>query len=1287
MKTKLHLIIMSLFLLFMAGGQSVCLAAESWSYPTSKPTNPFGGGDGSQWNPYRIDNAQQLANLSYMVTKEGENYEGKYFVLTNDITLNDDVLNASGTGLRYDVSNYKEWTPIGDRSVWDYGIFKGIFDGQGHTIRGMVCAKTNEREYTGLFETIEYATIKNINMEDCCIKDDDAKKSSNFGILCGEAWNTCTIINCTISKSAIIIKSELDVCVGGILGSFRSIEPLHISNCSFNGYISFRQDDYYKFWFAGKCIGGILGFNNEGNAKLHINNCSSSGDIQIYCSHNNEKYYYYIGGLGGNLHSECAFFSNCVSSMNINIDSPNSGIGYCNVGGLVNYQDSKRSFSNCVYLGKIRVGYAGSPAKMEELKVCGIGGSNSVNGCAFYGKMDIHCKATHKIIIAGITNKHIIGDNYKQNIVYSAGNVIDIDAPTTKIDQVCNEIEDGKKHKDFYCFGLSNGNSVECKYSYNPATYSKSLDQMKEDNFISTLNQDAGSNVWGKLTGTNSDLDGLPMPIACGCKPIEYTGKGTETEPYVINTENDLNKLKEAVNDGSTFVGKYFKLGSDISITGALDECIGKDYDHPFKGHFDGNGHVIKGLHKSLFGYMYGTVKNLALVDCDIWVNGYATALARQVGGTDNKAEVSNCYVSGIIASSASWNSQGCASTFAFQVADGSSIHDCYFKGRFVLKNQGLNSYFVAGIAVYDSKDVNISADSPQGIFNCYASFDVKEESSGITTYYCYGICNRNNDNSSDNYFVCSNNRLQPYNGGTKLDSESKLNEQFKDKSAWLQGVYRPVLASAKKYAATTPEATPKTVYFDAIPEVNPTPNYFYNISIEDPYSDVSLWNLPNMSVYVPSEQVDYIPNGYLDQSSEFKYKRSEGATATLGQLHFALTQNDKGTHFVCLPGEVLKSDLPEGSDAMIGGKVNIVNDEEQVNVVHVDTIPAGVPCLLYVPVSSVQSGEEIDILMRSGIVSEPVLNADYSSFKGTFTPQAVSEDACLEVAKETTARSATRSAAQDDTYYFIRGNDDTQVKPFSSWLEGSLGNVRIVDYMLLDEYNNTNVELIESSTDDVNIKLRLTMDADKWTTICLPFDMSTEEIVEKFGEDTKLEEVESISYEGSTLNIKLKEATDGIVSGSPYFIKPSVSNSIFDLGPRILSNELAEVGNLAYSPDANQEIYLKMVGWFDISMLQSAEEFKAYYFNDGTLCELPKDYTMILGGFRCWFKASDSTASAPAELSSVIITHSDGTITDINVVASDPQSTKQPIYDLNGIEKKTEKGIYIKGGKVRIKN
>ena len=1312
MKTKLHLIIMSLVLLFVAGGQSVCLAADSWSYPTTKPETPFGGGDGSWYDPYRIETAQHLANLAYMVTDKNTTYKNKYFILTNDITLNDDVLNDKGTGLKNDESSYKLWTPIGEHGSLYDDDFMGIFDGKGHTIRGMVCINPDgERRYNGFFGTTDDATIMNLNLEDCYLASNDVDGiEQNYGSLVGVTRNT-TFKDCHVSKTLVKVNYNYSgffddsfCCVGGMIGqldlprwNFASSYKTHLTNCSFKGNI-----DVTVHKFLSVRVGGLFAYQYKDPAfaaqYLYLANCNTEGNINIHSTYSSNKIY--VGGVtsapgrGGNE------IKNCVNRMNITVDGE---MNFCRITGFGDFWEAKDRYkvSQCVSSGTIKVGSESNKAKISTLEIYGFicNDRSFLRNCAFYGKYDIHSQGSY-VSITPLCDDLYVEDSEVPTVVCSVGNVFDLDYKNSpNLDKVSNKTitldkdnkEQPAKHKVYYHFEYTGGVTFPCNGTADASKYNKSLDEMKTDDFIKTLNTDAGSNVWGK---NDESLNGLPMPVACGGMVTEYSGTGTLSDPYIINTESDLDRLKQFVSNGSSFEGIYFKLGSDIYITGTLDESIGNVSEKPFKGHFDGNGHAIIGLRKSLFGYMYGKVKNLALVDCNIWETNYATALARQVGDTDNKAEVSNCYVSGIIASSKTWDSQGYASVFGFQVINGSSVHDCYFKGSFVIKATTatmLDKYNVAGIAFYnDNSSVTTSGTTPQGIYNCYASFDVKVESNSTWSPSCdnYGICyNDANENGlSDCYFVSSAS-IASYNSNMKLSSESELNGKFNGKTGWLQGVYRPVLASAKKYAATTPEKNPETVYFDAIPEANHKKNYFYNISIDDPYSDVSLWNLPNMAVYVPSEQVDYITNGYLDQSSEFRYKRSEGATATLGQLHFALVQNDKGTHFVCLPGEVLKSDLPEGSDAMIGGKVNIVNDEEQVNVVHVDTIPAGVPCLLYVPVSSVQSGEEIDILMRSGIVSEPVLNADYSSFKGTFTPQAVSKDACMDVAKGTATRAATRSAAQDDTYYFILGNEGTQVKPFSSWLEGSLGNVRIVDYMLLDEYNNTNVELIESSTDDVNIKLRLTMDADKWNTICLPFDMSTEEIVEKFGEDTKLEEVESISYEGSTLNIKLKEVTDGIVSGSPYFIKPSVSNSIFELGPRILSNELTDVGNLAYSPDANQEIYLKMSGWFDVSMLRSAEEYNAYYFNDGTLCQLPREYPLILGGFRCWFKASDSTASAPAELSSVIITHSDGTTTDVSVVASDPQSTKQPIYDLNGIEMKSEKGIYIKGGKVRIKN
>ena len=1163
----------------------------------------------------------------------------------------------------------------------------------------MVCPKSNERKNTGLFETIENATIKNINMEDCCIKDDDAKSKSNFGILCGEAWKTCTIINCTISKSAIIIKSELDVCVGGILGSFRSIKPLHISNCSFNGYISFRQDNYYKFWFAGKCIGGILGFNNEGKTELHFNNCSSSGDIEINCSHDNEKYYYYIGGLGGNLHSEHAFFSNCVSSMNINIDSPNSGIGCCYVGGIVNHGETGWSLSNCVYLGKIRVGNASSPAKMEELWVCGIGGRYSVNGCAFYGKMDIHCKATDKIKIAGITNDHFIGDNYKQNIVYSAGNVIDIDAPTTKIDPVCNEIEDGKKHKDFYCFGLSNGKSVDCRYSYSPTTYNKSLDQMMADNFISTLNAEAGSKTWGKMTGMSDELNGLPMPIACGGMATEFEGEGTESNPYIISSEADLTALETYVNGGNDLKGKYFRLGADIYMTGIMDYCIGFYKEKPFKGHFDGNGHAIVGLRKSLFGYMYGKVKNLALVDCDIWETNYATALARQVGGTDNKAEVSNCYVSGTIASSKTWDSQGYASVFGFQVINGSSVHDCYFKGSFVIKATTatmLDKYNVAGIAFYNgNSSVTTSGTTPQGIYNCYASFDVKVESNSTWSPSCdnYGICynNANENGLSDCYFVSSAS-IASYNSNMKLSSESELNGKFNGKTGWLQGVYRPVLASAKKYAATTPEKNPETVYFDAIPEANPTKNYFYNISIDDPYSDVSLWQLPNMAVYVPNEQKDYITNGYLDQSADFQYKRSADATATAGQLRYDLTQTDKGYHMICLPGVVERDDLPDGAKVMIVGRIQTFDKTEQVNVVMVDAIPAGVPCMLYVPTATVTKGTTIPLVMRSGIVSTPTVNATYSDFKGTF-----SENTNVPAGACTTAQ---YSGDNNTLPCFVRNTEITTAEPFTAWLEGATGNVQIVDYILLDEENEAmTVTLCEYNAKtnnaktynakNYNIKMRRALKKDYWNTICLPYSLTSDEISSLFGSGTKVETFSDLEYNSETNSYTMKfSAATEITAGTPYLIKPSkdVSDNIYEIKDRTITCTSETYVPTGTSQTANNttltmqgEYNKRMITPFDVT-----ESENIYVINGDKIYHVNSDVEMK--GFHCYFVAKESTTEpsvgGSGAFSNAKVIHSDGTSTDLRLIDAEATGDTDAVYDLLGRKRDAQtKGLVIKNG------
>ncbi len=79
-------------------------------------------------------------------------------------------------------------------------------------------------------------------------------------------------------------------------------------------------------------------------------------------------------------------------------------------------------------------------------------------------------------------------------------------------------------------------------------------------------------------------------------------GKGEEDDPYLISTKEELVWFKNSVNiesdegklNGYTSeAGSHFKLISDIDLEGNEWEPVGNT-KVAFKGHFDGNGHVIK---------------------------------------------------------------------------------------------------------------------------------------------------------------------------------------------------------------------------------------------------------------------------------------------------------------------------------------------------------------------------------------------------------------------------------------------------------------------------------------------------------------------------------------------------------------------------------------------------------------------------------------------------------------------------------------------------------------------
>ena len=838
--------------------------------------------------------------------------------------------------------------------------------------------------------------------------------------------------------------------------------------------------------------------------------------------------------------------------------------------------------------------------------------------------------------------------------------------------------------------------------------------ELKGDQLLAALNAlSDGGNQWGRIT-TDGDLKDYPMPVICGGSISDIKGSGSQESPYLIGSEADLRLFQQTVEQGSG-VDKYYMLTADIDMSEQSMPAIGPQV-HPFQGTFDGNGHSINGLVTKegyLFHYLQGTVKNLTLLDYKGKADktGIVTSIACFVGssadGQESKAGyIKNCYVSGNIEayrSSSPVVNEVKATGLCLNIYEPSTVENSYFKGSIKVSSKTVDGQivnsggvglpfpaptylYVGGLAGKFSKVTEST--NPTAIKQCYASFTYECDETGKTfdskTVYGTIANTSSHQNVNDCFYVCDK-EIDDYRT-EKLGSESELNDKLGVFSGWKKGCYRPVVEGTKYYTATLPDESRTVTYLDAIPEANTTPNYIMNVKTsDDPYADKMVWQLPNVAVYVPSEQTDYILNCKLDQTHDFKYTPTSGA-ATKGQLIYNLTQTDKGYHMICLPGVVERDDLPDGAKVMIIGKIQKDGGNEQVNVVMVDTIPAGVPCMLYVPTTTVTTGTTIPLVMRSGIVSTPTVNATYSDFKGTFSKNTnVPVGACT---------TAIYSGDNNTLPCFVRNTVTTTAEPFTAWLEGATGNVQIVDYILLDEENAAmtvtlceynakksrinNIDNINNINNIKNIKMRRALKKDDWNTICLPYSLTSDEISSLFGSGTKVEVFSDLEYNSETnsYTIKFSAATE-ITAGTPYLIKPSkdVSDNIYDIKDRTITCTSETYVPTGISQTANNttltmqgEYNKRMITPFDVT-----ESENIYVISGDKIYHVNSDVEMK--GFRCYFVAKGA-------FSNTKVIHSDGTSTDLRLIDAKATGDTDAVYDLLGRKRDAQtKGLVIKNG------
>ncbi len=111
------------------------------------------------------------------------------------------------------------------------------------------------------------------------------------------------------------------------------------------------------------------------------------------------------------------------------------------------------------------------------------------------------------------------------------------------------------------------------------------------------------------------------------------SGSGTEEDPYIIESAEQLAYFRDLVDGGNTFAGKTVKLAADIDLDNKSFDPIGFGYNIVFSGTFDGGNHTIYNLYQNGWelGYSYGTqggglfasvknatIKNLAISGAEI---------------------------------------------------------------------------------------------------------------------------------------------------------------------------------------------------------------------------------------------------------------------------------------------------------------------------------------------------------------------------------------------------------------------------------------------------------------------------------------------------------------------------------------------------------------------------------------------------------------------------------------------------------------------------------------------
>lgn len=135
-------------------------------------------------------------------------------------------------------------------------------------------------------------------------------------------------------------------------------------------------------------------------------------------------------------------------------------------------------------------------------------------------------------------------------------------------------------------------------------------------------------------------------------KRYQFSGKGTEREPFQINSLDDLRLLRDNVDIGVDYLGCYFEQTGDLVFPeGENWDPIGDALRGiAFRGRYDGCGHTVSYIYSvdsyaGLFSLLNGEVRNLG-IESGLFIGNFPGSLSCH--GLE-KARIINCYNKGAV--------------------------------------------------------------------------------------------------------------------------------------------------------------------------------------------------------------------------------------------------------------------------------------------------------------------------------------------------------------------------------------------------------------------------------------------------------------------------------------------------------------------------------------------------------------------------------------------------------------------------------------------------------------